>query len=828
MAPPLDPNSRLPDNLKMTDRGEDFILYEDDKMIIFTTKTNLSVLKSFKHWFADGTFKVCPDDFYQLFTLHALMTPLMIPLVYGLLIDKSAADYNKFFEKILDEDNFDPESILTDFETGTIKLIKEMFPNVLHKGCLFHFGQCVWRQIQTRGLSTKYKDDEDFCWSVKNFLALAFLPLVKGLDLVAGEFDDDADGFVEYFEKVWIEDRKKRGNGRTKPQFEHDLWNVYERVVNDVPHPINSIEGWRSAFATRVSITHPTIAKLAEESIKVNENRNLECLCIQTSQMKAWFEKYPNIVHIDSTFKVNIENYQLYICLVQNANLKGVPFAYCLMISGIKDNLEFFYSAMGKYNDLTQTQVVMVDKDLTNVDVLQHYFNKARILLWVFHVLKYLKNQIHVLKIPLTNRMNIMKNIRRLLYANDQMSAIYLKEIKINLEGTDFYEYFEKNCLSFGSQITNKVIELFRKQNDELKLKHYFIEEIKDNKWKIDQKDEEKNRFITSSIIYRDSCKDLLFCDCQFYLQNQLPCRHMIVLLNKINDDMYDQTYEIQQKIISLHKRWLKNPVNYYLNEIDDYDNIQSYDSQFLVTQVTAQKNKILYSNDKYNNFKPTLDLLTARIIQSGNRTEPFINLLDDIQQQSTAKQAKFNHIEEQNVMKFNQEQDLEHDIKSFQEDNEDLPKLELESEPKEEQADILLKEKVVLNYSPVINPRGRPRGKASLVAYKEKDKKDNQDKVNKKRTYKQTSPDLKRYNFKRNKKLGSIRDVCDNTTWLTDFRIYLFFELLHKQFWYRWRLVDVASTVSVQYSRYREISWAQPNWSHSTSIAEQCERQFL
>ncbi|CAF1020224.1 unnamed protein product [Didymodactylos carnosus] len=214
----------------------------------------------------------------------------------------------------------------------------------------------------------------------------------------------------------------------------------------------------------------------------------------------------------------------------------------------------------------------------------------------------------------------------------------------------------------------------------------------------------------------------------------------MIVLLNKINDDMYDQTYETQQ-IISLHKRWLKNPVNYYLNEIDDYDNIQSYDSQFLVTQVTAQKNKILYSNDKYNNFKPTLDLLTARIIQSGtnefNEHLNFLNVIADL----ITKQAKFNHIEEQieeqNVMKFNQEQDLEHDIKSFQEDNEDLPKLELESEPKEEQADILLKEKVVLNYSPVINPRGRPRGKASLVAYKEKDKKDNQDKVNKKRTYK-------------------------------------------------------------------------------------------
>jgi hypothetical protein len=191
--------------------------------------------------------------------------------------------------------------------------------------------------------------------------------------------------------------------------------------------------------------------------------------------------------------------------------------------------------------------------------------------------------------------MNIMKNICRLLYDNDQMSAIYLKEIKNNSEETDFYEYFEKNWLSccemwqtkhrknlfnfdtdtnnhlerfnrklkdhisskmyisecvaklivlvedikaeemylnislkqkiynsddsillkrFGSQMTNKAIELLRKQNDEIRLKHYFIEEIEDNRWKIGQKDEEKNHIITSGIIYRDSCEGLLFCDC--------------------------------------------------------------------------------------------------------------------------------------------------------------------------------------------------------------------------------------------------------------------------------------------------------------------------
>ena len=51
-------DGHLPEILKKTYRGEDFILHHDNEMIIFTTKTNLSVLKQSKHWFADGTFKV--------------------------------------------------------------------------------------------------------------------------------------------------------------------------------------------------------------------------------------------------------------------------------------------------------------------------------------------------------------------------------------------------------------------------------------------------------------------------------------------------------------------------------------------------------------------------------------------------------------------------------------------------------------------------------------------------------------------------------------------------------------------------------------------------
>ena len=54
----LDINSQLPLIVKRTDRGEDFVLHEDKSMIIFTSKSNLKVLKECQHWFCDGTFSV--------------------------------------------------------------------------------------------------------------------------------------------------------------------------------------------------------------------------------------------------------------------------------------------------------------------------------------------------------------------------------------------------------------------------------------------------------------------------------------------------------------------------------------------------------------------------------------------------------------------------------------------------------------------------------------------------------------------------------------------------------------------------------------------------
>ena len=47
--------------------------------------------------------------------------------------------------------------------------------------------------------------------------------------------------------------------------FDHEFWNVHDRVIASVPRSNNSVEGWHKAFGRRVAITHPNIVKLAEK-----------------------------------------------------------------------------------------------------------------------------------------------------------------------------------------------------------------------------------------------------------------------------------------------------------------------------------------------------------------------------------------------------------------------------------------------------------------------------------------------------------------------------------------------------------------------------------
>ena len=169
---------------------------------------------------------------------------------------------------------------MIDFEMAAIQSLEHHFPEAEIQGCLFQFGQCLWRNVQRLGLQGWYKEDANNALTIKSFQALAFVPphrVTEAFQELMAALDDDTDevlsDFLTYFEATWI-GVVQRGR-RHRPLFAISLWNVHGRVEQDLPRTNNSIEGWHHSFDLRVSITHPTIRRLSAKLVKEQASNEL-------------------------------------------------------------------------------------------------------------------------------------------------------------------------------------------------------------------------------------------------------------------------------------------------------------------------------------------------------------------------------------------------------------------------------------------------------------------------------------------------------------------------------------------------------------------------
>ncbi|CAF4579652.1 unnamed protein product [Rotaria sp. Silwood1] len=95
------------------------------------------------HLFFDGTFKSCPNSFYQLYSVHSVNNELSTPKVYILLPDKKGPTYISIFNSILNlchvnDICLNPKYVTIDFEQAAINSIKLIFPNAIIKGYEFY------------------------------------------------------------------------------------------------------------------------------------------------------------------------------------------------------------------------------------------------------------------------------------------------------------------------------------------------------------------------------------------------------------------------------------------------------------------------------------------------------------------------------------------------------------------------------------------------------------------------------------------------------------------------------------------------------------------
>lgn len=248
---------------------QQFLMYDSEdqlmsgRMLIFSTRSNLHLLAQSQEWFADGTFRTAPAMFTQVYTIHATKYNAVVPLVYALLPNKTRATYVKFLQESKRlQPALQPTLLMTDFELAAIQAFELEFPGILKTGCFFHLSQSVWRKVQTEGLKARYENDHEFAPWIRMIPALAFIPVDNVSDafaeLVESEgFPEEAVPIANYFEDAYICRRLRRG--RQIPNFPTQIWNVYQRTLNDQHRTNNDVEGWHRAFQETCGSQFPNI-----------------------------------------------------------------------------------------------------------------------------------------------------------------------------------------------------------------------------------------------------------------------------------------------------------------------------------------------------------------------------------------------------------------------------------------------------------------------------------------------------------------------------------------------------------------------------------------
>ena len=133
----------------------------DTKIIMLGTSDTIAFLATSEHIYGDGTFKVCPKFFYQVYTFHGFRNGIYVPCVTFILPDKTNETYVHMLGHLQDACSTRDISILfttmhLDLEQAMHSAVRQFWPHVIIKACQFHVRQAWYRKIQSLGLTTEY------------------------------------------------------------------------------------------------------------------------------------------------------------------------------------------------------------------------------------------------------------------------------------------------------------------------------------------------------------------------------------------------------------------------------------------------------------------------------------------------------------------------------------------------------------------------------------------------------------------------------------------------------------------------------------------------
>ena len=70
-----------------------------------------------------------------------------------------------------------PHLVISDYEQSLIAAVETELPNARISGCYFHFGQNLWRRVQSLGLARDYRQNRRLKKTIRKVIAIGYLPM---------------------------------------------------------------------------------------------------------------------------------------------------------------------------------------------------------------------------------------------------------------------------------------------------------------------------------------------------------------------------------------------------------------------------------------------------------------------------------------------------------------------------------------------------------------------------------------------------------------------------------------------------------------------------
>lgn len=207
---------------------------------------------------------------------------------------------------------------MTDFEKGIFNACAVVFSRTPIYTCFYHFGQSMYRKIQSEGLQQFYNNPENRNLKLQTHmqLSLAFLPpddVANVFDLLVDEIEEELLPIADYFEEYYVRVRPDRERRKAVlPRYPISLWNQYDATLSSAQKTNNCSEGWHNRFHLLSGKNHPDLYSLLRSF--QTEQADVETMCrelgmgrkVAAGMKKKWMEnqnRIRRIVEDYETFK---------------------------------------------------------------------------------------------------------------------------------------------------------------------------------------------------------------------------------------------------------------------------------------------------------------------------------------------------------------------------------------------------------------------------------------------------------------------------------------------------------------------------------------------